>query len=38
MDLLKQRILKDGNVIMPDILRVDSFESSNRLLIISENC
>ena len=25
MDLLKQRILKDGNVIMPDILRVDSF-------------
>lgn len=25
MELLKQRILKDGIVIMPDILRVDSF-------------
>ena len=25
MELLKERILKDGIVIMPDILRVDSF-------------
>lgn len=25
MELLKQRILKDGIVIMPDILKVDSF-------------
>ena len=25
MELLKQRILKDGIVIMPDVLRVDSF-------------
>lgn len=25
MDLLKQKILKDGHVIMPDILRADSF-------------
>lgn len=30
MELLKERILKDGIVIMPDILKVDSFfESSN---------
>ena len=25
MELLKERILKDGIVIMPDILKVDSF-------------
>ena len=25
MELLKERILKDGIVIMPDVLRVDSF-------------
>ena len=25
MELLKQRILRDGIVIMPNILRVDSF-------------
>ena len=29
MELLKERILKDGIVIMPDILKVDSFLNSS---------